>query len=194
MVHQRTSQEEPNKLLQNFIQHRIQLIQFIIETADKLDEHHKNIKIAKVVTGSTAIGGTLISLAGLAFALPTGGLSLGVFLCGGILAATSTTAHVGSDAVEHFLTKSHKNNLQMLSATDEQNIFRVQDYLRDQNEKLQKERLNENTLRGTASSLAAEAANIANLACSIVRVAKGATLAVKTIRLVGTASAIFSKL
>jgi hypothetical protein len=82
----------------------------------------------------------------------------------------------------------------MLSATDEQNIFRVQDYLRDQNEKLQKERLNENTLRGTASSLAAEAANIANLACSIVRVAKGATLAVKTIRLVGTASAIFSKL
>ncbi len=118
-------------MLNDFLNKRKEVICCLRETAEELDEHYKNIKITKVVTGSTGIVGTILGLTGLALAIPTGGISLALTVGGGALAATSGIAHLGSDIAKHILTKSHLKKLDELCQADEQNIFKLADYLEE---------------------------------------------------------------
>ncbi|CAF4941159.1 unnamed protein product, partial [Rotaria sp. Silwood2] len=62
--------ENLQNLLSDFLDKREKAISSIIEIANKLDEHHSNVNITKVVTSSTGIVGTILSIAGLALAIP----------------------------------------------------------------------------------------------------------------------------
>ncbi|CAF4057035.1 unnamed protein product, partial [Rotaria sp. Silwood1] len=99
------------EIIKKFIQGRRELVLQIIQIADKLDQHHRNVKITKVVTGSTGIFGGLIALGGVLLAVPTAGLSLTAFLGGSVLATASTIAHIGSDIVECVLSRANLDDL-----------------------------------------------------------------------------------
>jgi len=192
-VEQQLQQEELRNKLSNFIVSRQNLVCFLYKAATELDEHHKNVKITKVVTGSTGIAGTLISLAGLAFAIPTGGLSLTLTVAGSVLAATSGAAHLGSGAVEHFLEQSCMDKLDKLSRADEENYFRLNDYLPRYVEELRNNVFNNNVSDETKLDIVTEISNLASVGCSIVRVTRVASTAARSIRVFATASAVLSE-
>ncbi|CAF1461351.1 unnamed protein product [Rotaria sp. Silwood1] len=177
-------------MLDDFFQNRAEMIRLIEESANELDEVHKNVKITKVVTGSTGIAGTVLCLTGFALAIPTAGLSILLTIGGSALAAASGTAYLGSDIAEHILTKSHLKKLDELCQADEANVLKLNDYLKKENEKLQKNSTNEYTLRETASSILGEITSLSNLTCSIVRISQAATLTVNSVKFIGAASAI----
>ncbi|CAF4171766.1 unnamed protein product, partial [Rotaria magnacalcarata] len=101
-----------------------------METAKTLDDQNKSVNITKVVTGSTEIAGTIISIAGIALAIPTLGMSLPFANGGAALAATSGVAHLGSDITNRILTKSHLTKLDALCQADESNLLKLADYLK----------------------------------------------------------------
>ncbi|CAF2780507.1 unnamed protein product [Rotaria sp. Silwood2] len=180
------------EIIKKFIQGRRELVLRIIQIADKLDQHHRNVKITKVVTNSTGIFGGLIALGSVLLAVPTAGLSLTAFVGGGILATASTIAHVGSDIVEYVLSRANLDDLNMLCKTDETNFLQLNRYVNEQIDRLQNENSSETTISSTTSTIAAQLTTV-NLACSIVRVTQGATLTVRTIRVIGRASIFLSK-
>ncbi|CAF2977028.1 unnamed protein product [Rotaria sp. Silwood2] len=180
------------EIIKKFIQGRRELVLRIIQIADKLDQHHRNVKITKVVTNSTGIFGGLIALGSVLLAVPTAGLSLTAFVGGGILATASTIAHVGSDIVEYVLSRSNLDDLNMLCKADETNFLQLNRYVNEQIDRLQNENSSETTISSTTSTIAAQLTTV-NLACSIVRVTQGATLTVRTIRVIGRASIFLSK-
>lgn len=184
--------EDKKKILDNFFQNRELMIRLITEYADELDEVHKNVKITKVVTGSTGIAGTILCITGLALAIPTAGLSMFLTIGGGFLAATSGTAHLGSDITEHLITKNRLGKFNELCQADEANFTKLQDYLEKEAEKLQ-HIATERIVRGTASSAAGELSSISSLTCSILRISQAATLTVDTIRIIGVAGIVLSK-
>jgi len=181
-----------SEIINKFIQGRRDLIVFIVQIADKLDQHHRNVKITKVVTGSTGIFGGLIALGGVLLAAPTGGLSLAAVFGGSILGSASTIAHVGSDIVEGLLTRANLNDLNMICKTDEANILSLNRYLNDRIETLQNENSSESANPSAASAIAAQLTTI-NVACSFDQITKRATLTVRTIRIIGRASILLSK-
>lgn len=184
--------EEEKKILDNFFQNRELMIRLIAEIADDLDEVHKNVKITKVVTGSTGITGAILCIAGFALAVPTAGLSMVLTIGGSVLAATSGAAHLGSDIAEHLITKGQLNKFNELCQADEANVLQLNDYLKKENEKLQ-DIATGSIVRGTASSVTGEISSISSLTCSIVRVSQAATLTVDTIRIIGTVGIVLSK-
>jgi len=192
-VEQQLQQEELRNKLSNFIVSRQNLVCFLYKAATELDEHHKNVKITKVVTGSTGIAGTLISLAGLVFAIPTGGLSLTLTVGGSVLAATSGAAHLGSGVVEHFLDQSYMDDLDKLSRADEENYFRLNDYLPRYVEELRNNFFNNNVSHETKLDIIKEISNLASVGCSIVRVTRVASTAARSIRVFATASAVLGE-
>jgi hypothetical protein len=184
--------ENIRKIFDDFLQNRAEMIRLIDEIAKELDEVHKNVKITKVVTGSTGIAGTILCLTGLVLAIPTAGLSMFLTIGGGALAAASGTAHLGSDIAEHVITKSRLNKFDELCQADEANVLKLHDFLEEENEKLQNS-IGEHTLRETATSIVGEIASFSNLTCSIIRVSQAATLTINTIKMIGVASTVLSK-
>jgi hypothetical protein len=184
--------ETDKKMLDDFFQNRELMIRSITEIANELDEVHKNVKITKVVTGSAGIAGTILCIIGLALAVPTAGVSIALTLSGGILAATSGAAHLGSDITEHLITKNRLNKFNELCQTDEANVLKLQNFLQKENEKLQNN-TTESIVRGTLSSVAEEISIIGGLTCSIVRISQAATLTVDTIKIIGTVGIVLSK-
>lgn len=175
-----------------FLQSREEIISTLKEIADGLDEVHKNVKITKVVTGSTGIAGTILCVSGLIFAIPTGGLSLFLTVSGGALAAASGTAHLGSDIAERIITKSRLEKLDKLSQVDEANVLACNSFLQKATEKLQNG-IGKHTGQQISSSIVGELTSVSNFTCSIVRISQAATLTVNTVKFIGTASAVLSK-
>jgi hypothetical protein len=192
-VQQRLQQEDLRNILNNFIISRRNLIRFLYKAATELDEHHKNVIITKVVTGSTGIAGTIIGLAGLAFAIPTGGLSLTLTCAGSVLAATSGAAHLGSGVVEHFLNQSYMNELDELSQADENNYFRFNNYVRERVEELRNDPFNNNVFAERELVIFNQITNLANVGFSIIRVTRVASTAARSIRVFSTASAVLGE-
>jgi hypothetical protein len=190
--HEQQSQEDFRKMMDAFLQNRAVMIQQLKDFADELNEVHKNVKITKVVTGSTGIAGTILCITGLALAIPTAGLSIFLTIGGGTLAALSGTAHLGSDIAEKLITKARLDKFNELCQADEANVLKLNDHLERENEKLQNT-FNEHTSLGTALSAYGEVTTIGNLTCSIVRISQAATLTVNTIKMVGIATAALSK-
>jgi len=190
--HEQQSQEDFRKTIDAFVQNRAVMIQQLKDFADELNEVHKNVKITKVVTGSTGIAGTILCITGLALAIPTAGLSIFLTIGGGILAALSGTAHLGSDIAENLITKARLNKFNELCQADEANVLKLNDHLKRENEKLQNT-FSEHISLGTALSVYGEVTTIGNLTCSIVRISQAATLTVNTIKMVGIATAALSK-
>jgi len=151
------------------------------------------VKISKVVTGSTGIVGTLICVTGLVLAIPTAGLSMFLSIGGGVLAAASSTAHLGSDIVESLFKKSYLDKLDKLCQADEASVAKLSDHLKNANERIQKNFMDENTLRETASSAFGELLSLSNLTCSIIRVSQAATLTVNSVKFIGVTSAVLGK-
>ena len=171
--------------INTFIQGRRELIVRIVTIADKLDQHHRNVKITKVVTGSTGILGGLIALGGIVLAIPTGGFSLVAVFGGSILGSASTITHVGTDVVEGLLTRANLNDLNVACRTDEANILSLK-------EDLNRLSATQSESPSTISVVAAQLTTI-NVACSIVRITQRATLSVRTVRMIGGASIFLSK-
>jgi hypothetical protein len=192
-VHKDQSYEDIRKMLDIFRQNRAEIIRFIQESADKLDDVHKSVKISKIVTGSTGIVGTLTCATGLALAIPTGGLSMFLGVGGGVLAAASSTAHLGSDIFERLFTKSYLDKLDKLCQADEANILKLSDHLKNANEIMQENFMDENTLRETVSSAVGELFSLGNLTCSVIRVSQAATLTVNSVKFIGVTSAVLGK-
>jgi hypothetical protein len=184
--------EADKKILDDFFQNRELMNRLIIEMANELDEVHKNVKITKVVTGSTGIAGTILCVIGLALAVPTAGVSMALTLGGGILAATSGAAHLGSDVVEHLMTNGRLNKFNELCQADEANVLKLQGFLQKENEKLQNN-TTESIIRGTVSSVAGEISSLGGLTFSIVRISQAATFTVDTIKIIGTVGIVLSK-
>jgi hypothetical protein len=185
-------EELTEEMLDAFLRNRDEMIGLIHEIAKELDEVHKNVKITKVVTGSTGIAGTILCITGFALAIPTAGLSMFLTIGGGALAAASGTAHLGSDITERLITKSRLEKFNELCQADEANVLKLNDFLQKENEKLQNE-IGEHTLRQITSSICGEVSSFTNLTCSIVRITQAATLTIDTIKIIGLASAALSK-
>jgi len=185
-------EELTEEMLDAFLRNRDEMIGLIHEIAKELDEVHKNVKITKVVTGSTGIAGTILCITGFALAIPTAGLSMFLTIGGGALAATSGTVHLGSDITERLITKSRLEKFNELCQADEANVLKLNDFLQKENEKLQNE-IGEHTLRQITSSICGEVSSFTNLTCSIVRITQAATLTIDTIKIIGVASAALSK-
>jgi hypothetical protein len=168
-------------LLDDFLNKRKEIISFLGETAD---EHHNNIEITKVITVSTEIVGTILVLTGVALAIPTGGISIALAVVGGALAATSVAAHLGSDIAKHILTKWHLEKLDELCQVDEQNIFKLADYLEEIIRNIQEHPSENKAKRKTACSILEGISGVSNLTCSILRVTQATFLSVKTVRLI----------
>jgi hypothetical protein len=178
--------------LDGFLQNRVELVRLMQEYANELDEVHKNVKITKVVTGSTGIVGTILCVTGLVLAIPTAGVSMLLTVGGGALAAASGTAHLGSDITERLITKSRIDKLNELCQADEANILTLDGFLKREAEQL-KNAIGESTVRETTSSVLGEISSFSNLTCSIVRISQAATLTVNTIKFIGIASVVLSK-
>lgn len=183
--HEDQSHEDIKIMLRNFLENRAKMIRIIAKTADILDEVHKNLKITKAITSSSGIIGTVPCEGGLVLAIPTAGVSVFISTGGGVLAVASGTAHLGSDIAECCLTKSHMNKLNKLCHADEANILKLKNYLKRENEIIQNNFINENTLRESSSNVAEELSSLGNLTCSIIRVSQAATLTVNSIRFIG---------
>ncbi|CAF1305408.1 unnamed protein product [Rotaria sp. Silwood1] len=177
-------------LLADFLDKREQAISSIIEIANKIDENHKNVNITKVVTSSSGIAGTVLGIAGLALAIPTGGIST-LLTIGGIgLAVTSGAAHLGSDITEHFLTESNLKKLDEICQADETNIFRLADYLEIMVHDIKKNNSsfdNKIDLR-IASSIIQGVSSLTNLTCSIIRITQATCLSIRTVPFTSVAS------
>ncbi|CAF1081652.1 unnamed protein product [Rotaria sp. Silwood1] len=177
-------------LLADFLDKREQAISSIIEIANKIDENHKNVNITKVVTSSSGIAGTVLGIAGLALAIPTGGIST-LLTIGGIgLAVTSGAAHLGSDITEHFLTESNLKKLDEICQADETNIFRLADYLEIMVHDIKKNNSsfdNKIDLR-IASSIIQGVSSLTNLTCSIIRITRATCLSIRTVPFTSVAS------
>jgi hypothetical protein len=172
---------------------REELVDFLYEAADKLDGHHKNVKITKVVTGSTAIVGTVTGLIGLAFAIPTGGISLVVTVGGSVLAAISGATQLGSDIVKHILDQSYINKLAELSRMDEENWSTLNNYLERYDEEFRNNVPNNNISCETGLDIFKELSSLTNLGCSIIRVTRVASTAARSIQVLGTVSAVLGE-
>ncbi|CAF1304934.1 unnamed protein product [Adineta steineri] len=179
------------EIIEQFIQGRREVIARIIQIADKLDEHHRNVKITKVVTGSTGIFGSVVAVGSLLLAVPTGGLSVVAFIGGGLLGAASTIAHVGSGITENILTRISLKDLQAICQIDERNFIRLNDFLTEQIRILQNENPFPRAVHSKTFVITAPLSSI-NLVCSVLRVTQGAKLTVKTIRNIGRASIVLN--
>lgn len=180
------------KILEDFLGNREEMILEMMRIADELDEVHKNVNITKVVTGSTGIAGTILCISGLVLAIPTAGLSMFLTVGGGALAAASGTAHLGSDIAEHVIKRSRLEKFDELCQADEIHIGKLHDTLQEENEKLQNA-VDKGTIALTTTSTIGEVASITNLTCSVVRITQATTLTVNTLRFIGVASVVFSK-
>jgi hypothetical protein len=183
---------ELQEILNNFIISRQKLIRFLHETAVKLDKHHKNVKITKVVTGSTGIVGTGIglvgfgiSLVGFLFAVPTGGLSLTLTVGGGALGAISGVAHLVSGGVEPILNKIYIERLDKLSQADERSCLRLNGYLEKCVRELRDNAFNRNIFADAGFDITKEILSLASLGCSIIRVIRVASTAARSVRVFG---------
>ncbi|CAF2982781.1 unnamed protein product [Rotaria sp. Silwood2] len=175
-------------LLSDFLDKREKAISSIIEIANKLDEHRSNVNITKVVTSSTGIVGTILSIAGLALAIPSGGLST-VLTVGGIgLAVTSGAAHAGSDITERILARSHLKTLDEICQADESNIFRLADYLEIMKDDIQRSFSDGKIDLRRANSIIQGVSSLTNLTCSIIRITQATCLSIRTIPFVGATS------
>jgi len=192
LKHEEPPEEDIKQRLDAFLRNREEMIQLIHEIAKELDEVHKNVKITKVVTGSTGIAGSILFLTGLALAIPTAGLSMFLTVGGGVLAAASGTAHLGSEITERLITKSRLEKFDKLCQSDEANVLKLNEFLQKENENLQNT-IGEHTVRQITSSICGEISSLSNLTCSIVRISQAATLTVNTIKIIGAASAVLSK-
>jgi hypothetical protein len=190
--HGEQTTENIRQQLDAFLQNRVELVLLMQEYANELDEVHKNVKITKVVTGSTGIVGTILCVTGLVLAIPTAGVSMLLTVGGGALAAASGTAHLGSDITERLITKSRLDKLNELCQADEANILTLDGFLKRESEQL-KNAIGESTVRETTSSVLGEISSFSNLTCSIVRISQAATLTVNTIKFIGIASVALSK-
>jgi hypothetical protein len=190
--HGEQTTENIRQQLDAFLQNRVELVLLMQEYANELDEVHKNVKITKVVTGSTGIVGTILCVTGLVLAIPTAGVSMLLTVGGGALAAASGTAHLGSDITERLITKSRLDKLNELCQADEANILTLDGFLKRESEQL-KNAIGESTVRETTSSVLGEISSFSNLTCSIVRISQATTLTVNTIKFIGIASVVLSK-
>jgi hypothetical protein len=181
-------QQDLLNLLYIFIVSRQNLIRFLYKAATELDGHHKNVIITKIVTGSTAVVGTLIGLAGLVFAPPTGGLSLVMTIGGTVLAATSEAAYLGSSAVKHFLNQSYMDDLDKFSQADEENLFKLEGYLQTRVKELRNNTFNNDVSLETGLGIFKEISSLTSLGCSIVRVTRLTSTAAQSIRIFRVAS------
>jgi hypothetical protein len=189
---QRSLQELRHKL-DAFISGREELIRFLRKAVTKIDEHHRNVKIAKVVTDYSGISGAVVSLVGLGLAIPTGGLSLLLTIGGELFAAASGAAHLGSDVVEHILNKSYINDLQKLSQVDERNsiefIHRLEVYVAN----LPNNPIQNNMSAEIIRNLLQEIASVTSLGLSIVRVTEIASTAIRPIDVFTAPSAVLGE-
>jgi hypothetical protein len=181
-------QQDPLNLLHIFIVSRQNLISFLYKAATELDGHHENVIITKIVTGSTAVVGTIISLTGLILVVPTGGLSAVMTIGGTVLAATSEAASLGSSVVNHFLNQSYMDDLDKFSQADEEIFFKLQDYLRRRVEELRANTFNNNVSLETRLGIFKEISSLTSLGCSIVRVTRATSTAARSIRIFRVAS------
>jgi hypothetical protein len=179
--------------LKSFVTSRRKLIRFLYQAADELDKHHKNVKITKVVTGSTGIVGTVVSIAGIIFAVPTGGLSMILTIGGATLAATSGVAHLGSDAAKHFLTQSYIDKLDKLSHADETKFLKLTRDAVESIENLRNTSVDGNISCKTKLDIFNELSSLANLGCSIIRVTRVASTTARSIRVFSAASVVLGK-
>ncbi|CAF4139879.1 unnamed protein product [Rotaria magnacalcarata] len=177
-------------ILSDFLDNRKEIISAIMETAKTLDDQNKSVNITKVVTGSTGIAGTIISIAGIALAIPTLGMSLPFANGGTALAATSGAAHLGSDITNRILTKSHLTKLDALCQADESNLLKLADYLKQTIKDIQNNSFDDKTDFRTAGSIVEGIAGVANLTFSIIRVTQTASMSIRTVQIAGTASAV----
>jgi hypothetical protein len=190
---QRQLLAELQEILNSFIISRQELIRFLHETAVKLDKHHNNVKITKVVTGSTGIVGTVIglvgsgiSLVGFLSAVPTGGLSLTLTVGGGALGAISGVAHLVSGGVEPILNKFYIEKLNKLSQADERSCLRLNGYLENRVRELRDNAFDRNIFADAGFDITKEILSLASLGCSIIRVTRVASTAARSIQVFGT--------
>jgi hypothetical protein len=181
-------QEDLLNLLYTFIISRQNLVRFLYKAATEIDGHNKNVIITKIVTGSTATAGTIISLIGLALAVPTGGLSAVMTIGGTALALTSETAYLGSNVVKYFINQSYIDDLDKLSQADEKNVFKLANYLPKRVEELRNNTFNSKVSCGTKLDTVPEITSLANLGCSIIRITRVASKAARSIRVFRFAS------
>jgi len=185
--------EELETIIQDFRDIRKKMVFIFNESADKVDKHHKNVKITKIVVDGTGIIGTTVSIIGLALVLPTGGLSMIMVAGGGALAIASGATHLGSDITEHILTKSHIEKLAQLCLADEANILRLNGYLKKVAADLKTSDPDCIMDCATGFRILNVISGTARLTCSVVRVTRVASSTFKVVRVLGHVSYVLGK-
>jgi len=186
-------QQELERMSHTFIEGRENLIHFLNSAATKLDRHHKNVKIAKVVTDYSGISSTIISLVGLGLAIPTGGLSLTLAIFGGLGAAASGAAHLSSDVVEYILNEFYINDLQRLSQVDERNLMELIRRLEIYVANLPYNLIQNNMPAEIIRDLSREILSVTGLGFSVVRVTGIASTAFRSVEVFSAASAFLGE-
>ena len=95
--------------VQYWILIRNETISKIEATADKLQEHHRNVNISRVVGSSVSIGGGVLAIVGFALTPVTFGASLGLSIGGVALAAAGGATAAGASIADVAIQKSNVN-------------------------------------------------------------------------------------
>lgn len=98
--------------VKTWLQIRDQTIQKIKETAETLQEHHRNINISRFAGTSASIFGSLLAITGVALTPVTFGASLGLVVGGVAIAAAGGATAVGATIADKAIEIIKSSNVQ----------------------------------------------------------------------------------
>ena len=91
---------------------RIRTIQEIRDTANKLQEHHRNVNISRITGSSASIAGSVMAIVGFALTPVTLGASIGLSAAGIGIAVAGGATVAGASVADVFIEKSNVKDVQ----------------------------------------------------------------------------------
>ena len=112
--------------LEKMMQYREATIQQMNSVADKLDERHRDVNIAKLVGSSAGVVGAAITGFGIVLAPFTLGASAAVAVAGGMALAAGTATATGAHVCEKVLENEYLSKVQKTVDRDKEQCEKVQ--------------------------------------------------------------------
>ena len=84
----------------------------IRDTANKLQEHHRNVNISRISGSSASIAGSVMAIVGFGLAPVTFGASIGLSAAGIVIAVAGGAAVAGASVADIFIEKSNLKEVQ----------------------------------------------------------------------------------
>ena len=111
--------------MKKMMSYRTNTIELMNSVADKLDEKHKDVNIAKLVGSATGVVGAVVTGAGIVLTPVTLGAGAAVAVGGGAIMAAGTATAAGTHVVEKVIEKDHLDKVQRAVDKDKKQCEKV---------------------------------------------------------------------